>query len=73
MTKNSRLSGVASMIGVGLLTLILCLAIGFVYLGGGPPSTLTATGYVAMGLGLMASIVLGVGLALLVLQGRRRK
>jgi len=60
----------APTIAIGLLTLVLCLGIGLVYLGGDPAAPVGPIGYVAMGLGLLAAIMLGVGLVLL--PGNRR-
>jgi hypothetical protein len=57
---------VAPMIAIGTLTLALCLGIGFLYVGWSPGAALTATGYVAMALGLVAAILLGIGLVMLV-------
>jgi hypothetical protein len=54
------------MCAIVTLTLALCLGIGFLYVGWGPGAPLSVTGYVAMALGLVAAITLGVGLALLV-------
>jgi hypothetical protein len=53
-------------LAIGVLTLMLCLGISLLYVGWQPGSTLGFVGYVAMTLGLLAAIVLGVGLALLV-------
>jgi hypothetical protein len=50
---------------VGVLTTLACVAIGFIYIGCDPGATATIIGYVAMGLGLLATILLGVGVALL--------
>jgi hypothetical protein len=53
-------------IAIAILTLVLCLSIGLLYVGWQPGSTLNLTGYIAMALGLLAAILLGVGLFLLI-------
>lgn len=58
-------------IAIGVLTLLVCLGIGFVYVGGDPGSSTTIIGYVAMGIGLLAAILLGIGLALLIHHDKR--
>ena len=65
MAKRSRLR-IAPMCAIVTLTLALCLGIGFLYVGWNPDAPLSATGYVAMALGLAAAVTLGVGVALLV-------
>lgn len=65
MARRSKLR-VGPTLAIGVLTLMLCLGIGLLYVGWQPGSTLSLIGYIAMTLGLMAAIVLGVGLALLV-------
>jgi hypothetical protein len=62
---------IGPLIAVGTLTLLLCLGIGSLYVGLGPGSSLTGVGYVAMAVGLAAAILLGVGLTLLILHGKR--
>lgn len=59
------------MTAIGALTLLSCVGIVFVYISGEPGSSLTPTGFVAMAIGLLAAIMLGTGLALLVLNDRR--
>ena len=66
MPKRSKLR-VWPTVGIGVLTVVTCLAIGFIYIGGDPG----IIGYVAMGLGLLAAILLGVGVALLIHHGKR--
>ena len=56
---------------IGVLTVLACIAIGFIYIGGDPGATATIIGYVAMGLGLLAAILLGVGVALLIHHDKR--
>ena len=65
MAKRFRLR-IAPMCAIVTLTLALCLGIGFLYIGWHPGAPLSATGYIAMAVGLVAAIVLGVGLAMLV-------
>ena len=56
-------------LAVGVLTLLLCLGVFYLYLGGEPFSGDPGwIGYVAMAIGLLAAIVLGVGLVLLILR-----
>jgi hypothetical protein len=75
MAKRSRLLG--PLIAIGVLTLLICLGVVYVYVGWGPlvgePGfAMTGTGYVAMAIGLMAAVVLGIGLAALILSNRRK-
>ena len=70
MANRSKMR-VAPMCAIVALTLVLCLGIGFLYVGWSPDAPLSATGYVGMALGLAAAIVLGVGLAMLVHNKRR--
>ena len=75
MARRSRPLG--PLIAVGVLTLLICLGVISVYIGwdplvGGPGFALTSTGYVAMAIGLVAAVVLGVGLAALILSDRRK-
>lgn len=72
MPKRTKLR-IGPLIAVGILTLLLCLGVGFLYVDGGPGTSLTAVGYVAMGLGLAAAILLGVGLTLLICHDKRRE
>ena len=59
-------------IAVGALTLVLCVSIGLLYVGWQPGSGLSFTGFIAMELGLLAAILLGIGLVLLVHHDKRR-
>ena len=70
MARRSKLR-VGPMLAIGVLTLMLCLGISLLYIGWQPDSTLSLTGYIAMTLGLLAAIILGIGLALLVHRNRR--
>ena len=65
MAKRTKLR-LAPLCAIGTLTLALCLGIGFVYVGWHPDAPLSATGYIAMALGLVAAILLGIGVAMLV-------
>ena len=65
------------LIAVGVLTLLICAGVIYVYIGwdplvGGSGFALTDTGLVAMAIGLMAAVVLGVGLAALILSDKRK-
>ena len=76
MARRSR-PPLGPLIAVGVLTLLICLGVIWVYVGWGPlvgePGfVLTGTGYAAMALGLVAAIVLGIGLAALILSNRGR-
>lgn len=70
MARRSKLR-VGPTLAIGVLTLMLCLGIGLLYVDWQPGSALSLIGYIAMTLGLLAAIVLGVGLALLVHRDRR--
>ena len=70
MARRSKLR-VGPTLAVGAVTLALCVSISLLYVGWQPGSTLNLVGYVAMALGLLAAIVLGVGLALLVHHNKR--
>jgi hypothetical protein len=70
MPKRSKLH-LGPIVAIGVLTALTCVAIGFVYIGGDPGATTTIIGYVAMGLGFLAVILLGVGVALLIHHGKR--
>ena len=63
---------VGATITIVVLTLVLCASIGLLYVGWQPGSSLSATGYVAMALGLLAAILLGVGLVWLIHCDKRR-
>jgi hypothetical protein len=65
MPERSKLR-LGPTIVIGVLTVLACVAIGFIYIGGDPGATTTIIGYAAMGLGLLAAILLGVGVALLI-------
>lgn len=65
LARRSKLR-IGPTLAIGVLTLMLCVGIGLLYVGWQPGSTLSLIGYIAMTLGLLAAIVLGVGLALLV-------
>jgi len=69
MPKRSKLR-LWPTVGIGVLTVLTCVAIGFIYIGGDPGATATIIGYVAMGLGLLAAILLGVGVTLLIHQDK---
>jgi len=69
MPKRSKLR-LWPTVGIGVLTVLTCGAIGFIYIGGDPGATTTIIGYVAMGLGLLAAILLGVGVTLLIHQDK---
>jgi len=53
-------------IATGVLTLVLCVSISLLYVSWQPGSSLNLTGYIAMALGLLAAILLGVGIVLLI-------
>jgi hypothetical protein len=62
---------IARICAVGIVTLLLCLGIGVLYAGwppfvGKPGFSLSGTGYIAMAIGLIAAILLGLGMALLI-------
>ncbi len=65
MANRSKLR-IGPTVVIGMLTALACLGIGSVYVGGGPGSNTTIIGYVAMGIGLLAVILFGIGLALLI-------
>ena len=71
MARQSKLR-VGPTIAIGALTLVLCVSIGSLYVGWQPGSSLSFTGYIAMALGLLAAILLGVGLVLLVHRDKHR-
>ena len=77
MARRSR-SQVGPLIAVSGLTLLLCLGVVALYIGwdsvtGKAGFSLTGTGYVAMAVGLIAALLLGVGLALLIVHGKRQE
>lgn len=63
---------IGATIAVIVLTLVLCVGIGLLYVGWQPGSSLNFTGYVAMALGLLAAILLGIGLVWLIHCGKQR-
>ena len=70
MPKRSKLRLGPTLV-IGMLTALACVAIGFIFIGGDPGATATIIGYVAMGLGFLAAILLGVGVALLIHHDKR--
>jgi ABC-type multidrug transport system permease subunit len=62
---------VAPTIAFGAVTLALCVSIGLLYVGWQPGASLSLTGYVAMAIGLLAAILLGIGLVLLIHHDKR--
>ena len=65
MARRSKLR-VGPTIAVGAVTLALCVSIGLLYIGWQPGAALSLTGYIAMALGLLAEIMLGIGIVLLI-------
>jgi hypothetical protein len=65
LARRSKLR-VGPTIAVGAVTLVLCVGIGLLYIGWQPGASLSLTGYVAMALGLVAAILLGLGIVLLI-------
>ena len=67
---------IGATITVVLLTLVVCLGIGLLYINWQPGSTLNVglglIGYIAMALGLLAAILLGVGIILLIHRNKHR-
>jgi hypothetical protein len=77
MARPSRLP-IGRLLVVCVLTLLVCAGILYVYVGWAPLAgeadiSLGRIGYVAMGLALMAVLMLGAGIIALILSGRRRK
>lgn len=77
MARRSS-SQVGPLIAVSGLTLLLCLGVVALYVGwdsvtGQAGFSLTGTGYLAMAVGLLAALVLGVGLALLIVGGKQQE
>ena len=70
MARRSKLR-VGPTLAVGAVTLALCVSISLLYLGWQPGATLSLTGYVAMTVGLVAAILLGIGILLLIHRDRR--
>lgn len=71
MARRSKLR-VGPTIAVGALTLVLCVSISLLYVSWQPGSSLNLIGYIAMALGLLAAILLGIGIVLLVHHDKRR-
>jgi predicted tellurium resistance membrane protein TerC len=71
LARRSKLR-IGPTIAVGALTLVLCVGISLLYVGWQPGASLSPTGYIAMAIGLLAAILLGVGLVLLVNRDKRR-
>jgi len=65
LARRSKLR-VGPTIAVGAVTLVLCVSISLLYVGWQPGASLSFTGYVAMAIGLMAAVLLGVGIVLLI-------
>jgi hypothetical protein len=68
---------VGSLIAVGVLTVLLCLGVIYLYVGWAPFTdepgfSLSDTGYAALAIGLFAALFLGVALAALILHDKRR-
>ena len=70
MARRSKLR-VGPTLAVGAVTLALCVSIGLLYVGWQPGATLSLTGYVAMTVGLVAAILLGIGVVLLIHHDKR--
>jgi hypothetical protein len=64
LARRSKLR-VGPTVAIGAVTLVLCVSISLLYVSWQPGSSLSLTGYVAMALGMMAAILLGIGVALL--------
>jgi ABC-type multidrug transport system permease subunit len=65
LARRSKLR-VGPTIAVGAVTLALCVSISLLYVGWQPGAALSLTGYVAMAVGLVAAILLGIGIVLLI-------
>jgi hypothetical protein len=70
LARRSKLR-VGPTIAIGAVTLVLCVSISLLYIGWQPGATLSLTGYVAMALGLVAAILLGLGIVLLIHHDKR--
>ena len=70
LARRSKLR-VGPTIAVGALTLVLCVSISLLYVGWQSGSSLSFTGFIAMALGLLAAIVLGIGIVLLIHHDKR--
>ena len=68
LPRRSKLR-IGPTIAVAAVTLALCVSISLLYLGWQPGATLSFTGYVAMG--LLAAILLGIGIVLLIHRDKR--
>ncbi len=73
MARRSPKLRVGPTIVVAAVTLAVCVSIGLLYVGWQPGSTLSLTGYVAMTLGLLAAILLGVGIVLLIHRDKQNR
>ena len=71
MARRSKLR-VGPTVAIGAVTLVLCVSISLLYVGWQPGSSLSLTGYIAMAIGLLAAILLGVGLVLLIHRDKHR-
>jgi hypothetical protein len=71
LARQSKLR-VGPTIAIGALTLALCVSISLLYVDWRPGSSLSLTGFVAVTLGLLAAILLGIGLFLLIHRDKRR-
>ena len=65
LARRSKLR-VGPTIAVGALTLVLCVSISLLYVGWQPGSSLSLTGFIAMAMGLLAAIMLGICIVLLI-------
>jgi hypothetical protein len=65
LAKRPKLR-VGPTIAIGVLTLLACVGIGFLYAGSEPGTNTSIIGYIAMGLGVVAALLLGIGLTLLI-------
>ena len=71
LARRSKLR-VGPTIAVGAVTLAVCVSISLLYVGWQPGASLSLTGYIAMAIGLLAAILLGIGLTLLVNRDKHR-
>jgi ABC-type multidrug transport system permease subunit len=71
LARRSKLR-VGPTVAIGAVTLVLCVSISLLYVGWQPGSSLSLTGYIAMAIGLLAAILLGVGLVLLIHRDKHR-
>ena len=71
MARRSKLR-IGPTITIGVLTLVLCVSIGSLYVGWQPGASLNFTGYIAMAVGLLAAIVFGIGLTMLIHHDKHR-